>query len=175
MKRKIWLLVAAVVCASGTTVDASTFELLAGQTLDAGNVSLWQGSDEINLEIVTQNGWSIRETHVDVACNPLDFPLTACCNPKIGKFDYVEEDYPDGTFEVLLSVPLSGDESPVLACSQAGDDVYFAVHAIVMAPDGSEETAWGGCYCDNPNAPKIYTLCDKERGNWAEYFWFHLE
>ena len=59
MKKKTCLLLIAAVFCFASIGNAETFELLAGQTIDAGDVVLWQGGDAINLKIYADDGWSI--------------------------------------------------------------------------------------------------------------------
>ena len=99
--------------------------LLAGQTIDAGTVTI--ANDDINLYVTfsTTSPWLLSETHVHVGDSLEDIPQTKKGNPKVGRFDYQTEHDPVVN-EFTYVIPLAGFD----------DVIVVAAHAVVVQFDG---------------------------------------
>jgi hypothetical protein len=64
--------------------------LYAGQTIDAGKVSVWNGRENLKIRIEPSGEWSISEVHVFVGTDQDEIP-TAEGNPVPGQFPYKKE------------------------------------------------------------------------------------
>ena len=134
-------------------------DLLAGQTIPVGSVSLYSDGTDLTVTYTTTGGWVMDETHLFVG-DCADVPLNAACNPKIGQFPYSEDHIP-GVSSYTYVIPLSA----------LPDCFCFIAHAAVSNDDGSggtlEETAfangenelpgdrwgWFSIYCQGPCDP----------------------
>jgi hypothetical protein len=113
--------------------------LLAGQTIDAGTVTLTSDGSMLQVTYTTTGGWVLAQTHLAVGSELDEIPQTRSGNPKVGHFPYKEtHDPPVTTFTYLVDLSEWG--------LQPGDVLYVAAHAEVLLPDEEgwqEETAWG--------------------------------
>jgi hypothetical protein len=64
--------------------------LYAGQTIDAGMVSVWNGRENLQIQIEPSGEWSISKVHVFVGTDQDEIP-TAEGNPVPGQFPYKKE------------------------------------------------------------------------------------
>ncbi|MBT4776583.1 MAG: hypothetical protein HON99_12770 [Crocinitomicaceae bacterium] len=114
--------------------SAITLELLAGQTIPVGSVSIHSDGTNLTVVYTTTGGWVMDETHLFVG-NCSDVPLNAACNPKIGQFPYSEDHIP-GVSTYAYVIPLSS----------IPDCFCFIAHAAVsnagLGGGASEETAF---------------------------------
>jgi hypothetical protein len=149
--------------ADGNVHDQYTAVLYAGQTIEAGTVSVAADDDDLIFTYNTQDGWEITEVHLAFGTSYTDIPQNRQGNPMIGHFPY-SGSYPEGPSTVEIRVPLSdfGGEEALY-----GARLYVAAHAVVQKQlsDGSfqSETGWG--------AGERMT----KRGSWATFFSFVLE
>ena len=126
-----------------------SFELIAGQYHDAGDVVVTNDDEYIYVTFNTADGWVLNETHVFVGA-PEDIPVNAAGNPQIGLFPYNNEHDSATTFTVTVPI------DPDLEC------YAVAAHASVseLDDDGNiigSETAWS-------EGPEI-----NDGGSWAMY------
>ena len=128
-------------------------DLIAGQHIDAGFVTITDDGTNLTITIQTENGWELTESHVHVGDELTDFPLTKKGSPKVGHFEFSESHDP-GTTEFTYTIPLPDDVDK--------DGIIIAVHAVVVQVEGevivAEETAW-----------KFGVDRFVEKGNWATY------
>jgi hypothetical protein len=112
-------------------------DLLAGQTIDVGDVEIW--NDGTNLHVtykITDLDWCITETHLAVATSLGEIPHTGQGSPIPGQFPYTHEDLNCAT-EDSYTIPLTDIDA---VCD---DDVYIAAHAVVVRLiEGCWETVW---------------------------------
>jgi hypothetical protein len=118
-----------------TAANPFVTDLIAGQNIDAGSVSVWNDDTTLYVKFQGEDGWLITETHVAVEVDLEDIPTNGAENPKIGKFEFASEHQP-GVESYTHEIPL---DWPV------GTFVFIAAHAVVWSADQGEETAWG-CY-----------------------------
>ena len=128
-------------------------DLIAGQTIDAGDVKVCNDDTTLTITYEATYPWCLIETKLHVATSEPDIPQNRPGNPIPGQFAYGNEyggclDGP-ATFEIPLD-EIDGGVEP-------GDTVAIAAHAEVE--DGErQEGAWG-------KGTRFV-----ERGNWAMYF-----
>ena len=106
-------------------------DLIAGQHIIAGTMSIDANEEDIILTYRTNEDWAIKETHLSLGdCNLLTFPTTGADNPKIGRFEH-STTHSEAVREVSYFIN-----------KEAVSDIYcFAAHAVVVSAKGSE-TAW---------------------------------
>ena len=144
-----------------TVVGTTSFSLIAGQTTDAGYVTVAVSGDALVVTMTTVGDWIIDEAHVWVGSSLVTLPKAKNGNPIPGRFPYAASDVNDQT--VSFTIPLA---SLGFACP-SGDVTYLlAAHASVSraGSDGSEqqETAWS-------DGARFVT-----KGNWGTYSAFTL-
>lgn len=145
-----------VATADGSGVQTQT--LYAGQTIEAGTVSVEVVGTDLVVTYNTSGGWELVETHLWVGNDLADMPQTRQGNPKIGNFPYNSGDI-TGSTSYSISVPLA-----VLGFSCPSDDAdyYVAAHAALRKPDGAggyqTETGWA-------DGSRFV-----ERGMWGTFF-----
>lgn len=141
----------------GTPAVATLF---AGQTIDAGTVTVSNDDNNLYVTFTTADGWLLSQTHLHVADSLASIPQTKTGNPKIGNFAYQATHNPYvTTFTYTIAKgALSLD---------ANSSVVIAAHAVVVKVDESgnviaSETGWGN------GKPFV------SKGSWAmyiEYTW----
>jgi hypothetical protein len=131
----------------------TTVNLMAGQTIDAGYVSVINDDANIYVTYSTSNGYTLKETHLYVGDCAL-IPVNKPGNPIPGQFPYNATHNNVTTYTV--TVPISA--IPLGACG------CIAAHAVVQKLDASgqvldSQTAWGQG-----------TLINLSGGNWGMKF-----
>lgn len=124
-------------------------DLLAGQTIDAGDVTVTLVDGTIVVNYETDGDWVITETHLFVG--PLDdLPTNGGGNPRIGHFPYGDEYDPAQTSIDFITIDLA-----------PGECVFVAAHAVVVnTVTGEEETAWGnGISIGGNNWSMMFEVC----------------
>jgi hypothetical protein len=120
-----------VVCGSPETVN-----LIAGRSIDAGDVVIANDESFIYVTFIAVDGWQITETHVAVASSLGGIPQTRSGNPRIGNFPYAGTH--NGVSTVVYAIPRNS--------LPASDCFVVAAHAVVGKSSGfrfKTETAWG--------------------------------
>lgn len=159
----IIILLAAALPITATPVQAATCNvtpkvvtLFAGQTIDAGTVTVTNDVNNLYVTFTATAPWLLSETHLHVADSLAGIPQTKNGNPKIGNFAYQTQHAPavnTYTYTIAKSA-LSLD---------ANQSVVIAAHAVVVQLDEAgnviaNETGWGDGEQFNP------------KGSWAMYF-----
>lgn len=129
--------------------------LFAGQTIDAGTVTVGNDQDNLYVMFTSANGWLLGQTHLHVADSLASIPQTKSGNPKVGNFAYQSTHNPYVT-SYTYAIPKSS------LSLDANNSVVIAAHAVVVQVDGSgnvvaNETGWAS---GNPFVSK---------GSWAMY------
>jgi len=103
-----------------TEANPFTTELLAGQTINVGEVQVWNDAEYLYITyIIDESGWYLTETHLHVACDGDPIPVNKKGNPKPGQFEYcAEHDY--ATEYLLAPIPID-------CCNP-----IIAAHAVVV-------------------------------------------
>lgn len=142
--------------------------LFAGQTIDAGTVTVSNDSSNLYVTFSTTNGWRLTETHLAIASTLSGIPQTKSGNPKVGNFPYQRTYDPSVTSDVYvfsldqLAVSLGLDRFDCGVTS-----LVIAAHAVVVQLNGnggvsSRETGWGS----GTGFPG---------GNWATWFGYTVQ
>jgi hypothetical protein len=154
------LILVAPKSATAHTVDEPfRTDLIAGQHTDAGDVLVWNDTNNLYVRYVTEGGWCITEMHLDVAASLEDIPQKNG-NPIPGHFEYSKSSR-SCVQEETFTIPINPDWFN--SCS-----LYIAAHAVVRNSGqngngkGRTETAWGAG-SDFPGK------------NWATYFNYNLQ
>jgi len=115
------LLVALAVPASASTHPASAMkvDLLAGKSIDVGDVYVWNDATNLYVEYALDPGWCMTESHLAVADALLGIPQTKG-NPIPGQFTYGKPYNPCASGDTF-TIPLAG----------LGSTPVIAAHAIV--------------------------------------------
>lgn len=146
--------------------------LCAGQDIEIGNTIVENDGTTLSVTYeITEPGWLLVETHLEVVENEEDFPTTKKGNPQVGHFTWSKtHDPPVESF--TYTIPLADIGDGVVA----GDPVYVAAHAAVVKiiGEGQEETAWGGA-CDDELKGAGVVQRFVEKGNWATYFAYQVQ
>lgn len=168
--------VAACISAEGG-VQVQT--LYAGQTIDAGTVSITVTGDNLVVTFTTRDGWSLDETHLWIGTSLTDMPQTRKGTPKIGNFPYHSGSL-NGATSYSETIALSALN---FACPQDDTTYYVAAHAVVSKTDSSgavqTETGWADgvsfvdkgmwgtyfsivltCHCGGDQPPVVLGSCE---------------
>jgi hypothetical protein len=114
--------------------EVQSFNLWAGQTIDAGTLEVYNNESSLFVVYTAENGWLLTETHLYVGLNP----------PKNNKGIIVPGQFPyKGTHDYVGSVTY---EIPL---SELGDCFNVYAHAVVKKKNDAgqvtdEQTAFGG-------------------------------
>jgi len=122
--------------------DPYVTDLLAGQTLDVGDILVWNNGDTLYVQyVITDPDWCLTETHLQVATALTGIPQNKNGNPIPGHFE--ENDEHDCVSEVLYTYDLEEK-------GWSSDDLlYIAAHAVVSSqPIGESETILYGSQRD---------------------------
>ena len=147
----------AAACGAPTIVT-----LYAGQTIDAGTVTVSNDQDFLYVTYSGANDWLLKETHLHIAASLAEIPQTKKGNPKVGGFDY-QWSYATPVQEDTYVVSLAD-----LGYTADGvTELVIAAHAVVVQLDanGNEianETGWGDGF-------------DFPGNSWAMYFAYTLQ
>ena len=127
--------------------------LIAGQTINAGSVSVTNDANNIYVTYTAANGYVLTQTHLYAgSCDAV--PVNSQGNPIPGAFPY--STVQNNTTSYTETVPLSA--------IGAGNCGCIAAHAVVVKLDASgqiieQQTGWGNGIRINPNG-----------GNWGMKF-----
>jgi hypothetical protein len=135
------------------TCDAPfSTNLIAGQTIDAGDVKVCNDDTNLTVTYEATFPWCLLATDLHVATSESGIPQTSKGNPKPDEFAIgdVHDCVGTASFEIPLD-EIDGGVSP-------GATVFVAAHAEVEDDTGRQEGAWG-------KGPRFV-----QRGNWAMYF-----
>jgi len=128
---------------TGDGTGVHTEILYAGQTIEAGTVTMEVVGTDLTIIYETTGGWELQETHVWVGTDLADMPQTRKGSPKIGNFPYQSGDI-TGDTSYSVSIPLL---QLGFACPSADTAYFVAAHAAVQLNDGAgniiqTETGW---------------------------------
>ncbi len=116
--------------------DGVSVELVAGQHIGVGSVSVWVEGSTLYVRYATVGGWVLGELHLAVAGSLEGIPQTRSGNPIPGRFEYKAGFDPgEGVTVYTFCVPLDGLEGTIYIAAHA--EVYRQTDVGVV-----EETAW---------------------------------
>jgi hypothetical protein len=116
-----------LVFAAPAGAEPIEIDLLAGQDIDVGDVSVWNDCDNLYVKYETTGDWEITGTHLYVGKNSCPPPTTAP-----GQFPYDDDDATSvSDTEVLYTIPLAGIDGYHMQLNKQGKPTG------VMIADGS--------------------------------------
>jgi hypothetical protein len=115
--------------------DPDTFDIIAGQHYDAGDILVWNCTSYVIVKITTHDPWTMTESQLAWADDCADLPRNKRGKLVPGRFPYNTTHDPAVT-EYTYMIPM-GDWEP-------GDTVALAFHCVVWMDSINEETGWGG-------------------------------
>jgi hypothetical protein len=129
--------------------------LWAGQTTDAGSVTVSNTEDTLYIQFDTTSPWLMTESHAHVADTLVGIPTTKKGNPKIGNFAY-QTSYDPPADTDTYAIPKSA------LSLDLNEQVIVAAHAALISVDENGnvtggETGWG-------DGERFV-----DRGSWATY------
>ena len=126
-----------LVLAAPAGADQVTKDLLAGQDIDVGDVSVWNDCDNLYVKYETTDGWEITETHLYVGKTPCPPPTTAP-----GQFPYDDDDATSvSDTEVLYTILLDDIDGYDMQLNKKGKPTG------VMIADGNPGVTPGTSVC----------------------------
>lgn len=116
--------------------QASIIKLLAGQTVQAGIISISNDNKNLYIKYITSDGWQIEKTHLYIGATEI-MPTFLTGNPQIELFPYHSIQLPR-TSVFTHTIPLSG----------LADCYNIAAHAELVRTDDNDivinrDNAWG--------------------------------
>lgn len=121
-----------------------TFDLIAGQNIDVGEVHIEHTEDTMTIKYTTTGDWWLAETHVWIGTDVDGVPTSGKQNnPKIGQFPYSMEHDP-----MVQTYTYTFDLVEDLGWVFGGEPLVILTHAVVYRiVDGETvqgETGWAG-------------------------------
>jgi hypothetical protein len=176
---------------AGTEEVPEVIDLIAGQNITVGTVSVWNDFESLYIKYETTGDWVMTETHLAVVITTYrNLPMTKTGNPKVGKFPYkccYDEMAGNWVFEYPPSygAVCNADGATAVTLTEityaiplmwgVGAKLFIAAHAVVqnnsVAVDWDiygepiswwTETAWGAGF-------------DFSGKNWATYFKYTVQ
>ena len=128
-----------------TACPSTIVTLFAGQTIDAGNVTVTNDANFIYVTYNTTNGYVLTQTHLYVGDCAL-IPVNRPGNPIPGQFPYITTH--SNVTSYTYQIPITA--IPVGSCG------CIAAHAVVVKLDAAgqvvdQQTAWGNGTVINPD------------------------
>ena len=114
-------------------VEPVVVNLIAGQHINVGTVTVTNTETEILVTYQTNGDWAIDETHLDVELGYSGLNTTKKGNPVPGQFSY-HTSHSNPVTQVSFTIENFG--------WTVGNELYIAAHAVVTSSQGTE-TAWG--------------------------------
>jgi len=176
MKRFIGFLIVTFLMLALLSVAASAEILKAGQSIDAGTVTVSYDGGVLCVLYETEGDWKLVETHFVIAASPEEIPQTKKGNPKVGHFPYVDDELGEYDAEDNLIGGADSYEECIELELEVGTYI-IAAHASLLNLDNivgyvpetdpavpiyQQETGWG----------EGEEFADDR--NWAMYFIFEI-
>jgi hypothetical protein len=142
-----------------TETDPFVTDLVAGKTMDVGDVLVWNDADYLYVKYTVMGGWCLDNVNLHIATALADIPQTNSGNPKPGQFDYKADlgCAPETTFVVPLAWA-------------AGTELYIAAKAEISGSPSPERRASyyvpEGAWAEGTGFPGK---------NWAMYFTYTVQ
>ncbi len=109
-------------------------DLIAGQNMDAGNVTIYNTSDSLYIFVETSGNWKLTSTKIYVG-TLAGMPQTSTGNPKVGQFPYKKNFSPAATSS-LTAVSLAGLSSCYIVA------VHVDLQEVVNGTIVQTQTGW---------------------------------
>ena len=171
MKKIISFLILTFCMLALLSVVASAVTLKAGQSIDAGSVTVSYDGGVLCVKYEVGEDWKLVETHFAIATSPGDIPQTKKGNPIPGHFSYGDDELGEYDEDGNLVGGVDSYEECIELELEVGDVICIAAQANLLNivdtdVDGNlllqTETGWGDGI-------------DFAGKNWAMYFTFTLE
>jgi len=176
MKKFIGFLIVTFLMLALLCVVASAVTLKAGQSIDAGTVTVSYDGVELCVTYETEDDWKLVETHFVIAASPEEIPQTKKGNPKVGHFPYGDDEL--GEYDAEDN--LIGGADSYEECTELELEVgtyIIAAHASMLNLDNIIGTV--------PDTDPEVPIYQQETGwgegtefaddrNWAMYFTFEV-
>lgn len=162
MKKALFIMLLVVLLTA--TITSAVFagyeispQLIAGQNESAGVVKIFGDANFLTVEFMLKGGegWCMTESQVHVGLTLADIPQNSG-GAIPGQFDY-KTDHDGCVSGFTYQIPTDA--------TWYGKKIYIATHAVVIGPDGVEETGWG-VNCGNLAAQQF------PGNNWSAYIIF---
>lgn len=112
---------------------AECVALIAGQSMDVGEVCVSDDGSDVTVEYTTDDGWQLVETHLHVADEEAGIPQNRQGNPQIGHFTHSDPHAWTDVYSYTFPLPESEDGQWAVAA-----------HAVVEKVDTSVELEAAG-------------------------------
>jgi hypothetical protein len=134
--------------ANAWNCEPTVYQLRAGQTIDVGNLKVWNDSTNLYVQYNLTGGWKFcdhsapdESVKLWVGTNLANLPKNSSGNPVPGQFPY--KGAADGLTTWTFTIPLA--DAGITDVSEACDQhLYIVAHADVCVGDDYAQTAWGG-------------------------------
>ncbi len=176
MKKIVGFLIVTFLMLALLSVAASAEILKAGQSIDAGTVTVSYDGGVLCVLYETEGDWKLVETHFIIAASPEEIPQTKKGNPKVGHFPYGDDELGEYDAEDNLIGGADSYEECIELELEVGTYI-IAAHASLLNLDNivgyvpetdpavpiyQQETGWG----------EGEEFADDR--NWAMYFIFEI-
>lgn len=141
--------------------ETTTVNLLAGQFIESGSVTVGNDEDTLYVTYSATDPWLISEVHLHVADSLSDIPVNRKGNPIPGQFEYAEN-FDPAVDSYTFAIPLA-------EADEDGDgSLEIAAHAVVIQVDENgnviaNETGWG-------EGPRF-----TDKGSWGMHFAYTVQ
>jgi hypothetical protein len=136
--KKFTFIIAAIILCAALTVAATTVDLVAGQDLVVGTVTVGPGTDADTIQVtytITEDDWMLVETHLAVVNECEDIPTTKKSNNPIpGHFEFSDPHGPVTTY-TYDNIDVSGMSEPIC----------IAAHSVVEKTEVIQEAPYYPC------------------------------
>ena len=160
------------VAASAETI----VDLLAGQDIEAGTVTVSYDGGVLCVLYETEGDWKLVETHFIIAASPEEIPQTKKGNPKVGHFPYGDDELGEYDAEDNLIGGADSYEECIELELEVGTYI-IAAHASLLNLDNIVDSV--------PDTDPAVPIYQQETGwgegeefaddrNWAMYFIFEV-
>lgn len=125
------------VLASHQISSGGNVDLLAGQDIDVGDVTVTDDGTDLTVQITTTGDWCVNEMHLDAADTEDGIPQNRRGNPVPGQFQINETLSCETDFSRTLALPAddNGDDHIVVAVHTVVDEVVSFPGGQVLASD----------------------------------------
>lgn len=120
---------------SFTACGSTTVDFLAGQSMDAGDITISNDENYCYVTYTLQNGWEMTQLHLYVGSLAL-CPVTGSGNPQPGQFPYAKS-FKNGETSWTVKIPLSSLPENFIVAAHANVDGSNATNG------SGGQTAWG--------------------------------
>lgn len=145
--------------------DEAVCEILyAGQTIEVGSVCVTVDADEVILDYILENGWTLSEAHAWIGDDMATMPQNRKGNPQIGRFPHSASGL-GGVTQHTFTIPVS--QLNVNAETFCEAEIFVAAHGVVSKASGDTGGKKGGTEGAWAGSEQL-----SSGGNWSRIFSF---